>query len=284
MRLVAKIRRAVALAFSDPVEFRGALRRAVRRFFDPPTSGEILVNGIRFNIDLDLDSAMKQMYHGHYQVETTGVFERYLEEGDTFIDVGANVGYMTAFALGLVGKTGQVHSFEPVPQYFERLKEIKSNNTEYHLYVNNLALGETSGVSMIAVTDVRNIGWNTMVPGFARSDTVKEKVEVRVARLDDYLFSEDVHDVRLIKIDTEGYELPVLKGLEKYLSDSEERPVLVVEIAPAAYPKLNSSLGELMVFLALFGYEAKTLSGADSIDVSSLRNTTDVLFVPAFIA
>ena len=63
---------------------------------------------------------------------------KYLKEGDTFIDIGANVGYISVFAMGLVGKTGSVHSFEPVPQYFNRLKIIKEDNPGYNFYLNEL--------------------------------------------------------------------------------------------------------------------------------------------------
>jgi len=104
--------------------------------------------------------------------------------GDVFVDVGANIGYISAIALGLVGQSGVVHSFEPVPDYFMRLKNIPAANRGYRHIVNQCALGERDGSAKIAVTNTSNIGWNTMVPKFMSAETTKEKIEVPVKRLD----------------------------------------------------------------------------------------------------
>ena len=58
------------------------------------------------------------MYYGSYAVPIVETMKRTLRPGDTFLDVGANIGYLSAIAAGLVGVTGQVHCFEPVPDYF----------------------------------------------------------------------------------------------------------------------------------------------------------------------
>ena len=66
----------------------------------------------------------KSMYYQVYQYHITSFMRKHLCEGDVFVDVGANIGYMTAYALGLIGPSGQVHAFEPVPTYFEKLQRI----------------------------------------------------------------------------------------------------------------------------------------------------------------
>lgn len=111
----------------------------------PKSPARKKINGILFEFDSNYDSAIKLMHSGSYEVLTLEAIRKYLNKGDTFIDVGANIGWFSAIALGLVGKNGQVHSFEPVPQNFYRLQEMGSFNREYNISVNQCALGEGGG-------------------------------------------------------------------------------------------------------------------------------------------
>lgn len=142
------------------------------------------VNGILFEFDFDYDPTVKAMYHGTYELSTVAAMQTFLKRGDTFIDVGANIGYLSVIALGLVGKEGQVHSFEPVPAYCEKLRRVAQENREYRLAVNQCALGEKEGTAEIAVTRLANIGWNTMVPSFMDEQARKETLTIDVYRLD----------------------------------------------------------------------------------------------------
>jgi FkbM family methyltransferase len=243
-------------------------------------SGLIEVNGINFNIDIELDASMSNMYFGCYETELTNLLYRFLRKGDTFIDIGANVGYISTYALGLVGRDGNVHAFEPVPQYLSRLRKIQEDNPGYSLHVNGVAVGEREGTANIAVTNLRNIGWNTMVPEFMSKDTIKEEIEISVIRLTDYLSDRDVQNLRLVKIDTEGFEFPVMKGFQEYLRKMKELPILIIEIAPSAYPRLNSTCGEFERFMSELGYVSRSIDCVNDVQIDKLDRTTDVVFIP----
>ncbi len=191
---------------------------------------------------------------------------------------------MAAYALGLVGKTGEVHAFEPVPKCFAKLLNIKQNNPSYHLYANEAALGEKEGVATISVCNQKNIGWNSLVPEFLPVDAIGEKIEVSVTKLDNYLFDNNIEEIRAIKIDAEGYEFPILKGMRQYLSKSNQRPILIVEITPLAYSLLNVSLQELSDLLSGFGYIAFSTGFRRKIDITSIRTNTDVMFIQKHIS
>lgn len=208
--------------------------------------------------------------------------KRFLKKGDTFIDIGANIGYLSAVALGFVGKRGEVHSFEPVPEYVERLKEIAAANREYKIIVNQYALGEKEGREKIYVTNLPNIGWNTMIPNFMLEGTLKETVEVGVCRLDSYIMEKRLEDIRLIKIDTEGFEFPVLKGLSGYLENTAYRPVIICEISPTAYPPLDCTPADLSEYMKSYHYRAFKLADPGiEVDITRLTETTDVVFMAA---
>ena len=274
--LIKKISKAFRLAVMEP---RTLYRYCKCYLISTPPKCILMVNGVRFQIDTDLDSAIIKMYHGLYQREIVSLLKIYLRQGDTFLDVGANIGYISAIGLSLVGKTGEVHSFEPVPRFFKRLLMLQEDNPEYHIYTNNIALGDDEGVSRIAVTNLKNIGWNTMVPGLMSDETTGETIEVPVVKLDTYLRSNNIQNIRLIKIDSEGYEFPVIKGISEYLRNSKQFPIFIIEIAPTAYSLLNLSLKDFQELMRGLGYVGYTLDGKRPIDVSRLRITTDVLFL-----
>lgn len=274
-RILKKITKAFRLAAKDPRLFY----QHCKPYITTPPNCILKMNSIRFQIDLDLDPAMERMYYGLYETEITSLLRKYLRQGDIFFDVGANVGYISAFGLGLVGKIGEVHAFEPVPRFFKRLMKIEGDNPDYHIYANNVALGADEGVSSIAVTNQKNIGWNTMVPGFMSEQTTGDKIDVPVMRLDTYLLSKKVQKIRLIKIDTEGYEFPVLKGISEWLRNCKELPIIITEVAPDAYSLLHLSLKDFQEFMRGFGYVAYTVDKKRPIDLSMLKTTTNVIFL-----
>jgi FkbM family methyltransferase len=278
-RAPKRIVRAGRLLLTDPGAFTSRVSAHLGGRAEP-RSGPIDVNGIKFNIDLEFDPRYRLMYRGTYQSKVTRLLKRFLREGDTFIDVGANVGYVSAFGLGLVGKTGQVHAFEPVPRYFDLLRRVEQDNPSFRLHINGTALGDKPGVATIAVTKLPNMGWNTMVPDFMNERDVAETVEVPVTTLDTYLAEKQIRRVRLVKIDTEGYEFPVLRGFVRTLREMEEPPILIVEIAPGAAAKLGVTRDDLPRFMRELDYECLDVDLTARVEVADLQRTTDVTFVP----
>ena len=273
--------RAIDALIHDPQKLgREIVYRVRRQLQSHPTVVTHSMNGVNFEFDFAFDYSIERMYYNVYEREVIGVLQQFLKPGDRFIDVGANIGYLSAIALGLVGKSGAVHSFEPVPRYFDKLKKLPIANPGYHIHVNQAAAGDGEGTASIAVTNLPNIGWNTMVPGFMPEETVAQKVSVPVRRLDNYIREKGIKNIALIKIDTEGYELPTLEGLGTYLKDN--RPMLVVEVAPGAYAHLGRTLADLDTLIASYDYRLSTVAEPNKvIPATRLTSTTNVLLTPA---
>ncbi|MBU2540156.1 FkbM family methyltransferase [Patescibacteria group bacterium] len=192
---------------------------------------------------------MKEFYFGTYEAKLIRIIKTFLKEGDTFIDIGANIGYITAVATGCVGKTGVVHSFEPVPEYFQRIKKIAEINKDYKIIVNPFAMGDENGKIKIYIS-AEDIGSNTVIP---RKDDVKQILEVPIRRLDDYIIENKVDNLKMIKIDVESYELPVLKGLEKYFlehRDDNFHSLILCEI----HPHEGNNLKNILEYMSKFSY------------------------------
>ena len=118
-----------------------------------------------------------------------------------------------------------------------------------------------------------------MVREYKSGAEIVSTLDVPVIRLDSYIANRGIESVKLIKIDAEGFELPILKGLEDFLRKSRCRPEIICEIAPRAYPLMGRSITELGDFMSEYGYVARDLlDGATPVKLQEMRNVDDVLF------
>ena len=236
-------------------------------------------NGVIFEFDFAYDQAIRAMFTGKYETREIKVLKNILHPGDVFIDAGANIGYFSAIAAGLIGETGTVHSFEPVPEYFQRLQKMATMNPDYKIAVNQCALGETEGTAQIDVTGLSNIGWNTMVAGFMKPEERKQTITVPVRRLDNYIKEHNLNNITLIKIDVEGFEFSVLKGLRGFLAETISKPAILCEINLEACALMGYHLKDLFDYMKEFGYSAFDMNNK-RIDWSNIKELSNILFKP----
>jgi len=252
----------------------------LRRPNAPSTRRELQeIGDVVFEFDFELGSLVEMMHSGDYAPELVSLLPRLVHRGDVIIDVGANIGYVSAVALSAVGREGAVHAFEPVPRYYERLVRLSELNPEYRVFAHRLAVSDHEGIGTMSVSNVDNIGWNTMVPGFMPPEEIGALEIASTIRLDDYLEANKLAPA-LIKIDVEGFELPVLRGLDGHIR-AGHRPLIICELAPAAYQRVGNTVDDLVDWLGDSGYVAHDVVGLDLIDVRSVDDVRDVLFVPA---
>jgi FkbM family methyltransferase len=273
----------VALLGSEPGLAWSTCTARLRRTLAPPTGmieGTVW-GGVRFRFPCDWDPHVQLMVHGGYEAFTVRALRRCLRPGDTFIDVGANIGYLSAVAAGIVGPSGAVHAFEPVPQYFANVQWLAEHNPNHTIHAVNQAAGAEAGTASIDVS-TDNLGWNTMVGGLMAEGEKGEPVDVAVVRLTDYLAEALApgRAVQLIKIDVEGFEWPALVGLAPWLRAQSPRPPLLLEVAPSAYPAVGTTLAEFAALLADLGYAAEDLIAGRPVDVAALTVTDTLLLRP----
>jgi len=164
-----------------------------------------------------------------------------VKPGMTVVDVGANVGLYTLFMAGLVGPTGRVIAFEPDPELVEMLRENCAANRFTNVEIHNCALGaEPDRLVLHRLT--LNSGENHL--GSMERGAFRRPVEVVVATFDSLL-----PDVRpdFVKVDVQGWELKVLKGMKQALTAS--RPRVFVELWPEGLRRAGNSPKELYAFI-----------------------------------
>jgi len=279
MYLQATASRAATLLARNPGLFCRVMLgkvKSARRM--PPLPACKRMIGVLFEYDLADYRGTAPMYFGSYAPLVIEAMRKYLAPGGIFIDVGANIGYLSAIAAGLVGTGGEVHSFEPVPAYCRRLQRLAELNPRHSIFPSGCAAGECAGTCTIYVT--REPGQNTMVPAYQRRAEIVSTLDVPVVRLDDYIAEKQMTRISLIKIDAEGFELPVVKGLERYFSSRRERPPIICEIAPRAYSLLGKSLADLENYMGQFGYSPRDLvDGRTPVNLRQIKQVEDVLFL-----
>jgi FkbM family methyltransferase len=219
--------------------------------------------------------------YGIYEPYMLDVFLKYLNPGMTFVDIGANIGQHSLFASSVVGETGSVHSFEPVPSLYRQIHDsVHVNGWEDRVHVHPYALGEEEKQEQFFVS--ANAGGSSLV----NDDETKEILTVEVKRGDVALSS--IEKIDMIKIDVEGYEYEVLKGIRTTLIT--HRPIVVFEFSANFYASMHNNHGiKILTLLRDLGYELYDIEDnltritndeAFEHAISTVRVQTNLLCLP----
>ncbi len=145
----------------------------------------------------------------------------FVSRGDWVLDIGANIGHYTSLFSDAVGPTGRVFAFEPIPETFALLAANCRLFAHRNVTLLNVALSDRSDVASMTIPR-----WESGIENLYESRLGGNGVGQDV-----FCCSVDClrlpHRISLAKIDVEGHELPVLRGMTQLLE--RDRPVLVVE-------------------------------------------------------
>jgi len=152
---------------------------------------------------------------GIYESGTQQLLKRLLRPDGVFYDIGANVGFFTLLASRLVGSGGRVLAFEPLPRNIHFLKRHIEMNSAANVTIVENALGDHNGTACFD---------SSRGPSAASISDVGDQVQVRT--LDSLCASSGIPGPTVLKIDVEGFEMPVLKGAEATIK--RYRPSIVL--------------------------------------------------------
>ena len=187
--------------------------------------GEVTVRNMRFILDrseLHDYQMLLQLQKGEvYEPEVTYYISQELKAGHTFVDIGANNGYYTILASQLVSATGKVLSFEPNHKVFDRLLNNIQVNGLKNVACFNFALADFDGQANLYLDE-------KMEDGQASLKDVQQKnpvSKVIVKKSGD--FFKDKGLINMIKMDVEGSEISILKGMEGYIYDNKDIKIIM---------------------------------------------------------
>ncbi|OBG87243.1 hypothetical protein A5698_26635 [Mycobacterium sp. E136] len=171
---------------------------------------------------------------GIWEPDLVAYLRRRLQPGDTLIDVGAHIGYVSTLASRLVGPDGTVVAIEPFPEVLASLEQTLSSNCLSNVRVIAAAVSDREDqVPLFAARG--NSGLTTTVArrGF------REEYLVRAAPLASLVTREELETARVIKIDVEGAEDRVLASLIEDIDTLDVDVDLIVELSPTWWSESN---------------------------------------------
>ena len=186
-----------------------------------------------------------------------------LHRGDVFLDVGANIGIFTILAALLVGEKGKVMAFEPEAHNFALLEGNIGVNHLTNVAAFKSALGEENSKGQLFVDRPAA----SLMPSDQPPREGEATESVEIVKGDDFLQAQGLPYPRIVKIDVEGFEYKVLRGLRATLS-TPATELVICEVHPYLLPK-DTTLARIKEFLASLGFD----------DISELRRREEIQLI-----
>lgn len=267
--------------FAYPFRGSGGLINLISKIFIPKPKGPRLVHTIYgFDIicmDPVNDKGVEKPLYltGTYEAGTLGVMDKCLREGDIFIDVGANIGLMSIFSSRVIGNKGKVYSFEPVLETFTILQKNIEINKIRNVGAFNIGISDTKGKSFIYTNPYAGKGSSSFIKPLDQSESTE--YEIIIETLDEFLISHHLANIRMVKIDVEGWELHVLRGAESLLR-SPQAPIICIECSKSTGS--NNDSGDIYFYIIeINNYLIYKLEKGKGVP-SKLIKVTDVSELP----
>lgn len=200
----------------------------------------------------------KFIYFNTFETNEICFLQRFLTKDDIFLDIGAHVGLFSLYASPILGKGGKIFAFEPTNTTFARLQQNIALNSFSNITPINKALSNCDGSAQLQVTLDGHDAWNSLAK--PSEGCVSKTEEVTVTKLDSFISEisqNEIHKIKFLKIDVEGWEIPVLEGGKEFLS-SPVAPTLLVEFTEKNAQNAGYTCVQLYEMLISFGYDMYT--------------------------
>ncbi len=185
--------------------------------------------GARLTCDLTDMIQQRIFYTGVWEPDISRLLANKLTSGDTFVDVGANVGYFSLFAAKIVGASGEVSAIEPWPATCQALRRNIGLNGFSNIRVIEQAVAARAGTMILHGGAPGNSGTTSQLPTL----DARQQAIVSAGTLATLVGSETLRRAKVIKIDIEGGEVPVLREIFDLASQLSPAVTIVAEVTPS---------------------------------------------------
>ena len=203
--------------------------------------------------------------------EYTTIFISLIEKVNTFLDIGANIGYYSILGCK-INPSLKVYAFEPsIGVMIYMCENLKINDLSDKVIVEPIALSDINGT--IDFHEMRNLKFPTIynLSGEHNIGTKKDRIaniiKTKSATLDEYLRNKKEGSIDLIKLDTEGAEYQILKGAKETLD--KHKPIVICETL------FNKIEKELDVIMGQHGYQLYNHTKEGLENVTTIVRTED---------
>jgi FkbM family methyltransferase len=213
--------------------------------------------GLRFNTGHAHNAGF---IFGTYEPDVQRLYAQTLKPGMVVYDVGAHVGFLATLGARLVGPSGRVICFEPLPDNQKSLAHNIELNGLENVTLIPAALGDREGIASFAVGE--DVAWGKL------GDGGKTSISVHVHRLTEAAAVHELPKPDVIKIDIEGGETAMLAGAEE----------LIRKYRPRLFIELHGTNVAVKQFLDRMGYSVRVLGSGD--DILSANWNSFVVAIP----
>lgn len=190
---------------------------------------------------------------GAYEPEVWAALETYATASEVVWDIGAHIGIFSIRAAESP-KVGQVYSFEAHPDNFATLQ--MNNRLNHHAYSPiHAALSDSKESKILYSEKQNNTGTFSLKPS-EESNDAGSGIEVECTTVDTLVFEGDTRPPTLIKMDVEGWEIHVLKGADRLLSELPPKAIVFEALVDSEGNLKNT---ELTLYLQSKGFKTKRL-------------------------
>jgi FkbM family methyltransferase len=196
-----------------------------------------------------------------FEPDSLDFLRDHLKPGDTVLDIGANIGYFSLFCAKLVSPSGWVIAFEPGQYAFDLLTKNKQLNKLNNLAIYPAGLGEKDEMVQFNSGKPGMEVYNSLGDIVHRSADPNQfkKISVQLFQGSKWLKNEQIEHIDLVKLDVEGGEYTVLKGLlEMFQSQKISR--LLIEITYEMSQAFGYQPSDIILMLSNCGYKWFRLS------------------------
>ena len=219
------------------------------KFLDGNRAGDILADCGSYSLVVPQDDYVGRSikYFGDLDRKVTWLVQKVLQPGDTAIDIGANLGLMSFKMLERVGTSGKVIAFEPQSRMIGYLQQSINHNGIENLYLQKMGLADKIDRLRLSIPE-----HNAGAASFS-SETGRRFEDVPVTTLDEFSRGHNLNDVRLIKIDVEGFEPQVFSGGKEFFAKVKPDVIVFEENRDTKYTPESISIIEA------YGYDVFSL-------------------------
>jgi len=187
--------------------------------------------------------------NGVYEAPETDLVTRILRAGDTCIDAGCHVGYYSCLFAKLVGEKGRVFSFDANPHSCRSTRRNLDLSGFFFADVIHTALTDAKGTRAFHISSDDQTGLSSLGP----IPSGKETISVSSLPLEEFLNERQIGSIRLLKLDVEGAEEIVVRGLGRFLADHVIDYILI-ECFDERLQLLETSTEKVAAILKSAGY------------------------------
>jgi FkbM family methyltransferase len=207
--------------------------------------------GFEMRID-PADWPDREMYLGVYEPALVRLVRRVMRPGDRGVDVGTHKGYFTLLMAQTVGARGRVWAADPDPRTFAAMSDNCERNRFDWVQRAQVAVADRRGTCAIQLST--QLGWTSRFPNELAKQASLSTIEVETRPLDELVDATDGDALSLIKIDAEGSEPLILRGMTRTVSRFQ--PLIYMEYTPDSLRAAGSSGRDLQTHLDAWRYRA----------------------------